>query len=431
MSSGPRIPVNEFGSFGLPTIGRSAEWRSSNRAADTIAYAGLLLFCLVNFLQPGEWIAGASDLALGKIAACIALIAFAASVIPSPGKLFHLPRQVRWVVLLWLQCALAVYFAYRQKNSVHEIGDFLKVVLILIVMVVASNTLSRVRTIISMQVISSIAFAIVTLRGYTGGRAKGAVTLLRNPNDLALALVIAIPLCAYLLLSTKRLTVKVVCMAAIGLMSYCVILTYSRGGFLAMVAAYAVMAFCFGFREKRHAFLVIPVLVTVFLVSFSPSHYGRRLDSIMHPNMDDGSYVARQDLLSRSITVTSQHPLLGIGPGNFAHTSRDQHVTHNTYTQLSAEAGIPALALFLLAFWATFKGLRNVRKDRNESVRLLAAGLTASIAGALVACLFGSYAYDFTLYYLVAYASCLQTFAGNVGSERWHAAPQSAINRHP
>lgn len=399
-------------------------------AGDTVAYVGLVLFCLVNFLQPGDWISGASDLALGKIAASITLISFAASVLPSPGKLLRLPQPVKWVMLLWLQCALAAYFAYRQKTSMHAISDFLKVMLILIVMVVASNTLGRLRMILSLQVISSVAFAIVTLRGYTGGRAKGAVNQLGNPNDLALALVIAIPLCAYLLLSTRRLMVKVVCAAAIGLMSYCVLITYSRGGFLAMVAAYAVMAVGFGFRERRRAFLTIPILVTLFLVAFAPSRYGRRLDSIMHPNMDDGSYVARQGLLSRSVTVTSQHPLVGIGPGNFAIMSREQLVTHNTYTQLSAEAGIPALVLFLLVFWTTFKALQNVRTSQEESVRLLAVGLTASIAGALVACFFGSYAYDFTLYYLVAYASCLRAVVSDRNVQRWHFAPAAMLGRH-
>jgi O-antigen ligase len=410
MYSGSQIPNIVPKSVGLAVVGEDGELHSSPPARATFAYAGLFLFSLVYFVQPGDWVPGAGALPLGKIAAVLALMSFAGSVLLRPGQLLHLPRQVTWVVLLWIQCALAVFFAYWRGGSFNQVSEFLKVVLMLIVMVVAANTLSRLRALIYLQVVSSLAIALTTLRDYSGGRAQGSVQRLGNSNDLALSLVVAIPLCAYLLLSSKRVMVKAVCALAILLMSYCVLITYSRGGFLAMTAAYTVMAVAFGIREKRRIFLVMPLLGVVFLAALSPSGYGKRLNSIFQQESDDGSRVQRQELFWRSIEITSQHPLFGVGPGNFVILSDEWRVTHNTYTELSAEAGIPALVLFLLVFIQTFMSLRKLRETRQASARLLAAGLKASIVGALVGSFFGSQAYGFTLYILVGYATCLQRF---------------------
>jgi O-antigen ligase len=88
------------------------------------------------------------------------------------------------------------------------------------------------------------------------------------------------------------------------------------------------------------------------------------------------------------------------------------HVTHNSFTEISAEGGIPALILFLLIFWRAIRNLRKVRKRRRtERIELLSMALKASLAAYLTGAIFLSYAYSFFPYCLVGYSGALLLIA--------------------
>jgi len=154
------------------------------------------------------------------------------------------------------------------------------------------------------------------------------------------------------------------------------------------------------------AILLLPVLI--------PSHYGTRLVGIFNPSVDPldlGSAAARKELLKESIQITATHPLFGIGPGNFASETRLWHVTHNTYTQLSAETGLPGLILFLLILRQVFRNLKDIRKTErfrtDPVVRTFTGALRASFVGYLLGAFFASYAYELFIYALVAFTGVL------------------------
>jgi hypothetical protein len=113
--------------------------------------------------------------------------------------------------------------------------------------------------------------------------------------------------------------------------------------------------------------------------------------------------------LWRSIEVTLEHPLFGVGPGNFEVTSGVWHVTHNSYTQMSSEGGIPALVLFIVILSYGFKNLRRAKRlsGHKKELKLLAKALRGSLAGFVVGAFFASYAYQFFPYFLVAYSTAL------------------------
>jgi O-antigen ligase len=115
----------------------------------------------------------------------------------------------------------------------------------------------------------------------------------------------------------------------------------------------------------------------------------------------------------RSVLVALRNPLFGVGMGNFAYVSFRNQVTHNAYTQVAAEMGAAALAIYLLYIVTPLRRLRTVVRETFESRRTsrfyyLAAGLTASLVGYMVASFFASVAYYWNIYYLVGYAVCLR-----------------------
>src|SRR5207248_8216006 len=96
---------------------------------------------------------------------------------------------------------------------------------------------------------------------------------------------------------------------------------------------------------------------------------------------DNGSLEARRELLKESAALALEHPLLGIGPGMFPVITHQWVVAHNTYTELAAEAGFPALGLFLLALASAYRNLRRVRKSpeykTNKELQLWTGALAA------------------------------------------------------
>jgi O-antigen ligase len=87
---------------------------------------------------------------------------------------------------------------------------------------------------------------------------------------------------------------------------------------------------------------------------------------------------ARLDLLIESLKITATHPVFGVGPGMFQVATgwrwqdgigMGWRQTHNTYTELSSETGIPGLLLYMAAFlWClrTLLAIRRATRNRPD-----------------------------------------------------------------
>jgi O-antigen ligase len=145
-----------------------------------------------------------------------------------------------------------------------------------------------------------------------------------------------------------------------------------------------------------------------------PGGYAERLVSIVDHSRDSmGSAPQRQNLLLLSIKVALLNPLFGVGMGNFVIVSIRGLVTHNAYTQVAAEMGLPALVVFWLFLYSPYKRLRQIEREtfdvRAQSrFYYLAVGIQASLAGFMVNLFFISSAYQWYTFYLVGYAICLR-----------------------
>jgi putative inorganic carbon (hco3(-)) transporter len=198
-------------------------------------------------------------------------------------------------------------------------------------------------------------------------------------------------------------------------MLWAVTLTYSRSGFMATTVAILASFWEFGIKGKRkHVVIGAAVLALLLLPLLIPSHYGTRLEGIFNPSidpLDKGSAAARRELLIMSLKLTATHPIFGVGPGNFENVTKTWFVTHNTYTQLSSEVGIPGILLFLLILRRVFRNLKDVSKTErfrtDPQLEIFTRALRASFAGYLLGAFFASYAYELFIYALVAFTGVL------------------------
>jgi O-antigen ligase len=117
--------------------------------------------------------------------------------------------------------------------------------------------------------------------------------------------------------------------------------------------------------------------------------------------------------MKRSFWVTLRYPVFGVGLGNFHYKSFQELGTHNAYTQVGSEMGIPAMVIYIMFLLYPYKRLTEIQNEtyQRKDERFyyyLAMGLQASLLGYMVASFFAAVAYQWYIYYLVGYAIALR-----------------------
>ena len=400
-----------------------------------VAYAGLLIFTVVYFSQPADLIPGLAGIPLAKITGGLALAAFALGAMRHGSLGARLPREVIYLIVLFCQLCSAVAFSPVLGDRAFQtvVMGFSKVVLMTIVLVTAVTTWSRFRKLVMAQVMCIGGITLLSLLkfNFLDGRLMGPLgSRYDNPNDLALVIGLTAPFVIALQIGTRSILKRTFWSLLLCAMGYGVLLTGSRSGLLVLLFAVVVSLWEFGVKSPRKALLFFDGLGMVALLLASLTmKMGERLRSTGNPSGDQqayGSAIQRRGLLWRSLRVTAEHPLFGVGPGNFVQLSGNKHVAHNSFTEISAEGGILALVLFLLMLWRSFRNLRYARlsaSDRPEMLIWIGA-LRASLAAFIVGACFGSYEYDFLPYFLMAYTSVVYRISGALDASQSFSRPE-------
>jgi O-antigen ligase len=127
---------------------------------------------------------------------------------------------------------------------------------------------------------------------------------------------------------------------------------------------------------------------------------------------------ARRELLRKSIKFTIQHPIFGVGPGMFVVAEdADAHAqgrrkgmwqgTHNSYTQVSSEIGIPGLLGYLAVILLSLKKTSSLYGRTRGDPRL------QKIANCALALNYCMVVYAISVFFdYIAWTAMLSVFAG-------------------
>ena len=396
-----------------------ARTNSSLESSSNLAYHALVIFSFLYYTRPQDVIPGLAVIPVEKIVGGIALLAVVAGLATRRLKV-KLPLEIKLLLLLFADLCLAIPFAFWRAGSLSVVfQQFSKAVLIALLVVMVVQNLDQLRRLLWVQAAAVAIMTWLSIVLHPGGdRLQGVLGgIFENPNDLAVDIAINWPLCLALLLAARSPLRKT--LWALGLlgMLYGLIATFSRSGFIAMSVALLACFWEYGIRGKRIALVVLTAVLGIasVAVAVSTPHYLARLHSIVQGGgvdaEDQASWEARRQLLVSSLDLAIHHPIFGVGPGNFPAVTESWHVTHNTYTEFAAEAGFPALILFLIILALAFRNLRRMRKTatyaQNKEVQLFTGALWASLAAYLVGAMFSSTEYNLFPYFMVAYTSAL------------------------
>jgi probable O-glycosylation ligase (exosortase A-associated) len=215
--------------------------------------------------------------------------------------------------------------------------------------------------------------------------------VLGDRNELAVAFVMILPICMYLLreYGPKSRLLSIGLLGTIALLVVSVVGTQSRGGFIALLA---LGGYFYMKSEKKALATVLIIVLAVGLSQVVSSEWVSRINTINAADKD-ASFMGRVVAWKLSLILASQHPLTGGGfkaleyfpvwsnlskdffsfswfyTGDAAPSAERAHAAHSIFFQVLGDHGFVGLAIFLSILLATFRTARRiVRVSRQHNV---------------------------------------------------------------
>jgi O-antigen ligase len=204
---------------------------------------------------------------------------------------------------------------------------------------------------------------------FLSGRTLSARLPYGDPNDVAFILATTLPLTFWLLREPGRRRALVVAM--IGVISVSTLFTLSRGALVGLGVAVLWLAV----TERRlvkpllaGALVAAVILGGVYHVKQNRIETGLRAKQ----KVASANVSSRLEAFSAAARLSVEHPLLGVGPGNFQYHFLEATdsppgaqrlvVVHDAYLDIAAELGPLAMVLFLAYLGVVFWQLSGARR---------------------------------------------------------------------
>jgi len=260
-----------------------------------------------------------------------------------------------------------------------------------------------------------------------------------NPNELGAVLLVAVVLGVGLgLVRSWHPLARAAAFAGAVILTAGLFLTQSRGALFGLAVAILVAPLAVG-RGRRLAALAIAAAAVFCAVAwFGVVASESTRKRVTNPSAEGGS--GRADLWKVGWRMVEDHPIRGVGAGNFPARSVDYllrpgrtesdiyivdtpKVPHNIYLAVLAELGVVGFLLFvtilLTALAAAIQAARQFRQRGQPVMDLLSRTLFIGLAGYLAALFFSSQLFEKQLWLLLATAPALLAIAQRTpGEER-------------
>jgi hypothetical protein len=439
---------------GLSSAAERAQVASFAREepASLLHWVGLLALCLylpVGLITELSLRLFGGHLYLSIVAMSVMLVAF----LLSGGFLRTINTRVGklwWALLVWM--IVAAPFSYWKSGTLAMLINYVPRAHFLLFFVCAFVVnLRQVHFLMRCQGALGYlyliwCFAFGKIDPVTGRFAIPDSMFLANANDLAIQLLVSSGAFFYLA-SQKSLVSRMFGFAGLPVALYYVLRTGSRGTFLAAVVVFLLISYYSRPAVRGMLAAIAGITLAVALLTV-PGQTLRRLTLIF---LDPGSAAAsgrvtseqeassvasqmqRWALLKLSVWYTITNPVFGVGQGQFinkvggdaiAEGERSSWLgTHNMYTQISSECGIPAAALFISVLWLSIRSMIRLLKlsrmrGSTGPFESVAFSLLAMLVGFGVSGMFHHLAYSQFLPLLAGQAAALEMVAGPYSQER-------------
>lgn len=242
-------------------------------------------------------------------------------------------------------------------------------------------------------------FALVefVLHGGTWrGRDVRAGAMGSDYNWLSTYMIMAIPLTLATALAFRDHWIRGVSLGTTGLAVAAELMAFTRGGWFGLIAESVVGLWLAGRRRLLIGFVVVLIALGAGALAVLDFNDRRETSEVTDP----WTLRARMDVWKLAAADLLEHPLVGVGYGNYNFVKRyagrpeleKAYGPHSTFVVIGLGSGLPALACFLWLMGKSFLALtRPIRVGHpvpETPVRMLAFGVAVMLAGYLVRNLF-------------------------------------------
>jgi hypothetical protein len=256
-----------------------------------------------------------------------------------------------------------------------------------------------VPTLISIWVMGSMAIVFFLLSGAAITSRMALAKLGAHPNELGRVYAVAYALLLFTWAELKDPVLRRALLVSMGLVTFALILTLSRGGFLCFIVS-NVLFLLWRRNAKTLLFLGLLTAVALFLlpgavyerITQGTQGYGSGLDAISSGRIESIWLPLLPEIL--------RSPIYGSGLSSILWTEAMREGTavgvaqaHNAYLETVLDMGIAGLILVCAYFAHLWKGFRALSVDPavSPTLRGFYLGAAAGLAGYLVAGIAGSY----------------------------------------
>ncbi len=373
------------------------------------SYWLLLAFLLLLYANTPFLVPAAEVLRPAKVVAGLALVALLGEAMFGSRILrFAWPEGgllVAFVAAAAMSCLTALWPGY----AVEGVSDLAKMALVYFFIANCANSERGLRGVMWVMVIGGLFPAAGTLKNYFSGNLDEGraawVGIFANPNEVAYALVILVPLAAWLA-APRRWGLRLLLLAIVLLYIAAIFVTFSRGGLLGLVAVIALCAW----RNKNRWLQAALVLALLGGLLFAGRFWTR--DEGFSQLSSDVTVGQRLATSVAGFNMFLDHPLLGVGfrcsviawplyaPSGLQ--SRNALVTHNTFIQVLSETGAVGFVPFMLLIAISLYRMR--RLALQPATAGMGAAVEVAIWGLVVCGLSGGYVLTWFPYLLFGLA---------------------------
>jgi probable O-glycosylation ligase (exosortase A-associated) len=216
--------------------------------------------------------------------------------------------------------------------------------------------------------------------------------VLGDRNELAVAFVMLLPICYYMLteFGQRSRIVKLGMLGLMGLIVMSIIGTQSRGGMIALMGLFGYM---FLKSDRKIPLLILAGVLVLVASHFISAEWAQRMDTIGNADKDD-SFMGRVVAWKLSFIVAVHNPIFGGGfkvieywpnwqaltqefdsfpffyTGEARPDPRGAHAAHSIYFQLLGEHGFGGLAIYLSFIVVAFRKAGSIARRAREHAEL-------------------------------------------------------------
>lgn len=349
----------------------------------------------------------------GDVSAGLAMLSFSLSRSRQPIK--PLSMELKLFLVFFMIAFICSPFGYYPKMSLLFLWRYLGKTFILVFLISnLVNNEKQLRMLIYTIMVGGFTMAIAGVLKEVTGRVQVGSTY--DPNDLALIMVIALPLSIAEIMGNRSAKWKLFCVIGSVLCLVTIVATQSRGGLLGLISIAITFFVMKGMPfPKGKVLLLLGVLGVVFYWNLSPD-YKERMKTIFEERIQDMQAGSGRVLIwKRAISIANDNPIMGVGPGcfmtaygdylangKFPETLSEENpwpgwrTAHNSYLLILAELGVPGLIIYLAIIFRSFRNLNWIKTESHSQseLNLLATGIKVSFIAFMVCAFFLSQSYN-------------------------------------